>query len=354
MSRFNFDGHKLFYQFDTTYQLLTDQFVYPVYAEFSPVGSCNHRCLFCAYDYIGYKSRRLDGGRTIAAIEQFAKTGCKAILFAGEGEPLLHPNIDDFIITCSDNKINSAIYTNGVLLTPKRVENILDKLTFVRISFNGGTRENYKQVHKSDDFDSVVENIKFAVEYKHKNNISTDIGLQFVVIPENIDFMLSLAELGRELGVDYLAIKPFVQHNSQEGYNFSQNYSLGDIESLLDEAITFSTESYSVIARKESFRKYHDRSYEHCLALPLFAVVLSDGNVYSCGPYLGDDRFCYGNIYQNTVVEILDGLKRKEILEFAKNKLDCKGECMPNCRLDAINRSLWELKYPTVSHINFI
>ncbi|WP_345993119.1 radical SAM protein [Sulfurimonas sp. HSL-1716] len=354
MANFDFDGHKLFYQYETSYKLLTDQAVDPVYVEYSPVGSCNHRCTFCAYDYIGYQSRRLDTQKTIASIKAFGKLGCKAMLFAGEGEPLIHPDIDDFIITCYDNKIDSAIYTNGVLFTPKRADKILDKLTFVRVSFNAGTKENYNEIHKSDDFEKVVENLKYAVKLKKEKNIQTDIGLQIVVIPENLHTIVDLAKIGREIGVDYLAIKPFVQHNDQEGYQFSKNFSLQEVESILDEAEQYSTKEYKVIARKEAFRKYHDRSYDHCLALPIFSVVLSDGNVYSCGPYLNNSDYCYGNIHEQSVEEIMHGDKRKKILDFAKNRLDCKGECMPNCRLDAINRSLWELKNPTLKHINFI
>ncbi len=354
MGRFDFDGHKLFYQFETTYKLLTQQDVNPVYIEYSPVGHCNHRCTFCAYDYIGYQSRRLDKEKTIKSIEDFAKLGTKAMLFAGEGEPLIHPAIDDFILTCYENNVSSAIYTNGVLLTPKRVNKILDKLTFIRISFNAGTKKNYEEIHKSNDFEKVVENLKYATKYKKENNIETDIGLQIVVLPENLHTIVELAKLGQELGVDYLAIKPFVQHNDQEGYQFSQNFSLSDIEPVLDEAEKYTTENYKVIARKEAFRKYHDRTYNQCLALPLFGVVLSDGNMYSCGPYLDNKDFCYGNIHEQSIDEIVNGEKRKSILEFAAKKLDCKGECMPNCRLDAINRSLWELKNPTVKHINFI
>ena len=348
MANFNFDGHKLFYQFETTYKLLSDKKVNPVYVEYSPVGSCNHRCLFCAYDYIGYQSRKLDRDKTISSIKEFARLGTKAMLFAGEGEPLIHPDIDEFIETAHDSGAGSAIFTNGVLLTPKRSERILDKLTFIRVSFNAGNRESYEKVHRSDDFDKVVENLKYAVKLKKQNNIKTDIGLQIVVIPESLDSVVELAKLGAEIGVDYLAIKPFVQHNDQEGYKFSKNFSLDEVESILDEAEKYSTDEYKVIARKEAFRKYHDRTYDHCLALPLFGVVLSDGNVYSCGPYLDNPDFCYGNIYENSVEEIINGEKRKNILNFAKCELDCKGECMPNCRLDAINRSLW------VKHIEFI
>lgn len=350
---YNFDGHKLFYKFKTTYDLLTGKIVNPLYVEYSPVGNCNHRCVFCAYDYIGYKPRKLDTEKTVSSIRDFAKLGVKAMLFAGDGEPLLHPDIFTFLIAAFDSGIDSGIYTNGVLLDEKRNCGLLDKLTFIRISFNGGSRETYEKVHRKDDFNRVVKNIEHAVDLKHRNNIKTDIGLQFVVIPENINSLLQLAELGRNLGIDYLAIKPFVQHN-QKGYEFRKNYSLSEIESILGEAEKFSTGTYKVIARREAFEKYHERTYDHCLALPLFAVVLSDGNIYACLSYLEDERFCYGNIYEDSVSNLFLGKKRDEIIKFAKAVLDCKKDCMPNCRMDAINRSLWELKHPTVKHVNFI
>lgn len=354
MANYNFDGHKLFYQFETTYKLLTDQEVNPVYIEYSPVGSCNHRCIFCAYDYVGYQSRRLDTDKTIESIRDFAKLGVKAMLFAGEGEPLIHPDIDRFIETCYENGIDSGVYTNGVLLTQKRVKRILDKLTFIRISFNAGNDETYKRIHQNEDFAQVVENIRYALEYKKEHNLDVDIGLQIVLIPENVDSLIDLAKLGAELGVDYLAVKPYVEHENQEGYEFKGNLKVDEMEELFQKAESYSNENYKVVVRRESFKRADERTYDHCLALPLFSWILSDGNIYACNHYLEDENFCYGNIYEKSVLEIFSDEKRRQILDFAKNSLDCKNQCSPNCRLDAINRSLWELKHPTVKHVNFI
>lgn len=172
-SQYNFDGHKLFYQYETTYKLLSGQEVNPVYVEYSPVGNCNHRCIFCAYDYIGYQSRRLETEATIKSIEDFAKLGTKAMLFAGEGEPLLHKDIGKMIKTCTDNNVDTGIYTNGVLLKGDLSELLLNHLTFLRVSFNAGTKKKvYKEVHGRDDFDTVVANLKAAAKYKKKTTDS--------------------------------------------------------------------------------------------------------------------------------------------------------------------------------------
>jgi len=66
--KLNFDSHKLHYHYNRVCEFMNNGDCYPIYMEVSPVGSCNHRCIFCAYDYIGYPNRKLDKKRFLKFI----------------------------------------------------------------------------------------------------------------------------------------------------------------------------------------------------------------------------------------------------------------------------------------------
>jgi len=355
MSKYDFDGHKLIYHWDRLCAYLKGEDVFPIYMEVSPSGACSSRCIFCAYDYLAYPDRRLDTEKGVKTLQELGRLGLRSVLFAGEGEPLLHPEIDKLIKAAFTSNIDVGIYSNCHFLKPALSEKILPYLTFIRCSINGGSKNIYSQVHrvKKEMFDKVIENLAYAVNFKNKNNLNVDIGLQIVALPENLNSIPELAQLGKEIGVDYLAIKPFVQHPDQKGYKMKKNFAVEEIDYILKKAEEYANESYTVVARRKSFQKYNQRTYKRCYGLPFFAVIGSDGNVYSCLQYFGDKNFCYGSIYQSSFKEIWESERKKKIFEFVYTKLDAR-KCMPNCRLDAINRFLWEIKHPTVKHINFI
>lgn len=354
-SDFNLDGHKLHHHVERLSEFLRGKPIAPLYVEFSPVGSCNHRCVFCAYDYIGYQNRRLDTAKTEAVLREMGEMGVKAALFAGEGEPFVHPEMPALARAAREAGIDAGIYSNCIPLTRRKAEETLPHLTFLRCSFNAGTREAYAEIHrtKPDDFDKALANLRAAVAVKRAGGFSVTIGMQVVVLPANLQTICELARIAADLGVDYLALKPFVQHPDQKALRWAENFSLADVEPAFEAAARFARKDFAVVARRESFQKYHRRTYDHCLGLPFFAFILSDGNVYTCGPYYEHPEFCYGNILAQSFREIWDSARKREIQRHAATELDCKTKCMPNCRPDAVNRFLWELAHPP-QHVNFI
>src|ERR1043165_1132249 len=91
------EEQKLSYHPERVAEFVYKNDCYPIYMEISPVGLCSHRCVFCSYDYINYPNRKLETGRMLKFIDEISDCGIKSLLYAGEGEPFLHPDIDKFI-----------------------------------------------------------------------------------------------------------------------------------------------------------------------------------------------------------------------------------------------------------------
>ena len=91
--KFNIDTHKLNYHIGRVNDWIQKKVVYPIYVEITPAGACNHRCTFCAVDYIGYKTVLLETQLLMDRLAEMGRLGVKSVMFAGEGEPLLHKDL---------------------------------------------------------------------------------------------------------------------------------------------------------------------------------------------------------------------------------------------------------------------
>lgn len=292
--------------------------LYPLYVEIAPIGACNHRCVFCAVDYIGYKSIQLEQTLLIERIREMADLGVRSIMLAGEGEPLLHKGINRIVRETSPH-IDIAFTTNGVLLN--KLEPI-ELCKWIKVSINAGTKETYAKIHrtKPQDFDTVIENIRQAV--KRKGNCT--IGMQMVLLPENQHEVGEIKAIGEDLGVDYVVIKPYSQHK----YSITREY-----ENFKPE---IPGDSGKLVVRASSLRT-SEIGYEKCQATPYFwAYCMASGEVYSCSAYLLDPRFRLGNIHKQTFKQIWQSEERRKNWQFVREELDIH-ECRLNCRMDKSN-----------------
>ncbi|WP_420265074.1 radical SAM/SPASM domain-containing protein [Candidatus Magnetominusculus dajiuhuensis] len=355
MDNYGIDDHKLIYHIPRLNQWLRTGECYPIYMEISPSGTCNHRCVFCGVDYMGYQNRFLDVGILRERLTEMAALGLKSIMYCGEGEPLLHSGICDIISHTAQSSIDVAITSNGVLFKEAIAEATLPLLKWIKISLNAGTKETYSKIHrtKPEDFDTVIKNIANAVKVKRDNGYQCTIGVQMLLLPENRHEAVGLADRIKDTGADYLVIKPYSQHpRSKTGVYRDIRYS--DYMALADKLRQTATETFSVIFRTNAMARSDapGKSYCRCLAHPFWSYMDAAGNIWGCLDHLSDERFLYGNIRDNTFKEIWDGNKRSSATNWIETGLDVN-ECRVNCRMDAINRYLWELKN-LPEHVNFI
>jgi len=329
--------------------------IYPIYIEISPVGACNHRCTFCAVDYIGYQNIRWETQLLKKRLSEMAQKGVKSIMFAGEGEPLLHKDLDQIVEHCSEVGINSSITTNFVCLNEKNVDKIVKNSSWIKISINAGTRESYASIHrtKESDFDTVLENMKLAVKTRKENNYSCTLGAQMLLLPENRDDAMLLAKTVKEIGLDYLVIKPYSQHLFSETTTY-ENVDYKPMLSLEKELEELNDENFNVVFRSNTMKKLDSgHCYEKCYSTPYYwAHLMATGDLYGCSAYLQQDKFCYGNLLENSFEDVWEGEKRIKSITYVKEELDISN-CRTNCRMDEVNGYLWRLKNPQ-EHDNFI
>jgi radical SAM protein with 4Fe4S-binding SPASM domain len=355
MDAYRIDGHKLLFHPERVSAWQSGQDIYPLYMEISPSGACNHRCVFCGLDFMGYAKRLLPTALLRERLTELGRLGLKSAMFAGEGEPFLHPDMVELAVHAKSSGIDVAFTTNGVLMREKISERILEHISWIKVSCNAGTPETYAAIHrtKAGQFHMVLQHLEKAADLRRRNGYACTLGMQILLLPENRNEITTLARLARDIGLDYLVVKPYSQHPSSETHRY-ETVRYDDAEALSEELSSLSTDTFKVIARLRAMRKWDekDKPYHRCLALPFWSYLDAGGTVWGCSVYLGDERFRLGNIAEQTFEAIWTGAKRQAFKTWAAAELDPVG-CRVNCRMDEINRYLWELAHPS-PHVNFI
>jgi len=348
------DNHKLMYHPERVADWIRGKNIYPIYAEISPSGSCNHRCIFCALDFMEYKPNFIDSQILKTCISELSRLGLKSIMFAGEGEPLLHNDIASIIEHTKQSGIDIALTTNGVLLNQTLAHAILKNCTWIKVSIDAGTAETYSKIHrtKSSDFDKVITNLDQLCRIRNFYNYKCTIGAQLILLPENSHEVQSLAIKLKQIGVDYLVLKPYSQHPLSKTKIYKDIHYVYD--SLSEQLSKLNDTNFNVIFRTNTIEKWNaqKKPYTQCQALPFWTYITASGDVYGCSMYLKDDNFKYGNINENTFQEIWEGKKRHGSFINTIYNLDTT-KCRVNCRMDEINRYLHDLTHPS-GHVNFI
>jgi wyosine [tRNA(Phe)-imidazoG37] synthetase (radical SAM superfamily) len=351
IDEYRLDGHKLMYHVERVNDWLKGDDVYPIYVEISPSGACNQRCVFCGLDFMKYQSRFLNTSILADRLQEMGVLGVKAINYSGEGEPLLHKEIDDIILDTKKAGIDVGVTTNGVFL--ERLFSVLENLTWVKISVNAATKETYTKIHRSNSFDRVMRNLHTIAGIKRNEDYKCTLGIQFLLLPENFDEVAELAQTVKDIGVDYFVVKPYSRHLQSNNTKYDA-IKYDQYFSLLSQLEELSDNHFNVVVRWNSMKNWDNPShyYDRCLALPFWAHIDSGGNVWGCGNHLDDERFYYGNINQQSFEDIWMGGRRKKSLRWVAKDLDTSS-CRVNCRMNEINSYLWRLTHPS-QHDNFI
>jgi MoaA/NifB/PqqE/SkfB family radical SAM enzyme len=255
--------------------------------------------------------------------------------------------------------IDVAFTTNAVNLREDAASAVLPVTSWIKVSFNAGTPKTYARIHgtQEKDYAAVLSNMERAVRLRAELGSSCTLGFQMVLLPENWDEAAQLAKTVRDIGADYLVIKPY----SQNPQSHTQKYagvSYEKAHELAGELEVLNNTCFSVIFRYNTMERSGEshKPYNRCLALPFWAYMDAGGCIWGCiwgcSSFLVEAGFNYGNILEQSFADIWHGEQRRKNLAWVADHLDAS-TCRINCRMDTINAYLWELKHPG-GHVNFI
>ena len=367
MSELILDAHKLAWHRERVEAWLRGEHVAPITIDCALTRRCTYRCVYCYGQLQANDEKRMTRDVIVRFLDDAADIGVKAISFVSDGESTCSPHLYDAILHGKANGLDMALGTNGYLLREDGLEDVLRALTYLRFNFSAGQPERYAEIHgcRVEAFHRVVRNVQRCVAIKHDLQLPVTLGLQMVLMPEFADQVLPLADLGRDLGVDYLVIK----HCSDDeqgtlGVDYTKYH---DLVELLEQAEARSTAQYLVRAKWSKILSLGKRVYTRCYGPPLIMQLSGSGLVAPCGMLFNSKykRYHIGNIADQSFKELWQGERYWEVIDLiASDQFNARTMCGSLCLQHKVNEYLWHLKTDGAApeqadgdppmHVNFI
>lgn len=199
----------------------TERPPFPRQVQFETTNICNHNCSFCAYNIMQRSKAVMDVSLFKRLCKEAYDLGAREIgLFSG-AEPLTCKNLHHFVSYAhSIGYEYSYISTNGIVGGAERLIQLIDSgLRSIKFSVNGGTREAYLRVHKKDDFEKVIENIKAVSDYRAKVGQTIYLSVSFVECEDSLGTFQFLRELVDGYVDEVIYYKADNQSGQVEGFS---------------------------------------------------------------------------------------------------------------------------------------
>lgn len=174
--------------------------------------TCNFKCPSCRVENINWNNNNM-----IRPINDTIVSKIKELIIDkienqsisirwGGGEPFMsevYIDLYEYIIKKQKKNIQNVIHTNGSLLLAKKnlITRFLPYISQLRISFDAGSAEVYRVTRVGGDWDNLIENVKFIIDYVKKNNLHTKVLADFVVQKDNYKDLPNYVNLCKTLGI---------------------------------------------------------------------------------------------------------------------------------------------------------
>jgi GTP 3',8-cyclase len=360
LKKLDLKPHKLFHHLDRVTKFMNDEYFPPVHVEIGISDLCNQKCHFCYSNYLGHQKLEIPKDLLLKIMANLGKTGVRSLFFQGTGEPLINKAAADAIVTAKNGGVDTALQTNGVLMDRKFIDTALSSLSWVRVSSLEANRELYAKTHgcSENQYDKLIDNLKYAVEYRNKHNLSTVIAGMIMAFPYNADHMYDTVKLCKDIGLDYVMIRSAQMSLNNPEHNWDRKLHK-DQREIFEKAESLQDDKFRVSMRWDQFEyverghKNLSQPFDKCYGLEFETMIDADARVYPCFIFWRNPEYCIGDLNKNTFEEIWKSKRRYEVLRKIYYEWDLKECALTNCKQCHINEDLWKLKNPPM-HKNFL
>ena len=316
------DSHKLSYHYGRVEQWESGEKIAPVSVDMSLTRACGAMCSFC-YAMVQEPQERasIKTREALNLLDDFAEIGVRGVSLISDGESTLSKAYIPFIEHASNVGIDVGNATNGWEWKADKIERVLPHLTWVRFTVAAGTPEEYSRImfkgpEHTRVFESAMNNIRYAVMMKKRDNLKVTLGIQMVLMPEFKNEIIPFAKLAVDLGVDYGVIK----HCSDDEYgSLGVDYNkYEEMFDLLKEAEKMSNETTKIIVKWEKIKDKGRPSYNRFYGPQFLLQISGSGLVAPSGMFFNArySKLHMGNFVDERFINIFKSERYSRIMDY--------------------------------------
>ena len=176
----------------------------PVFANIEITTRCNLSCQHCAHTFLAKAGNDMPLARFRYILDMLPHA--YRITLVGLGEPLLHPDIVEFVAEASTRKRRIGLVTNAMGLDRRMSSELLKAgLHSVAFSIDAPNQDVAGAVRAGSDVNMIIENVNKFVELSRlKGEISTAVFTAVSI--KTVSYLKPLIDVVRKLGVHVLML----------------------------------------------------------------------------------------------------------------------------------------------------
>ncbi len=182
----------------------------PVNLNLESTLGCNLECIMCGSNLSGVtKLRRSMSNKLLARVESEVMPGIQELSLTVAGEPFLTPRLPQFVAVAERTGAELSLNTNGTLIRDTGLlRRVLAQSSVVRFSVDGATPETYEQIRKQSDLQTVIDNIRTAVDVRRglPRDQRPRLVMCMVLMRRNAHELSAMVDLAHSLKLDRLDV----------------------------------------------------------------------------------------------------------------------------------------------------